>query len=178
MRAQRPSQHKANNRPKHILGSARASRRRPHAAIQGRRLPRHARPPPATITTTFWARLVPPAEDPTQHSKAVAFRVTPIIADIDGLKKAVKAENDDVTVPSRLLKVYAHDATGGWVEMPEDAPLSQMTRRRPTMWLWALRDKNISDDLSPLLVHPALINIFSVVFPCISPPAFFPLHRK
>ena len=81
-------------------------------------------PQPTTVTNTFWAQLMLPAEDPTQLSKAVAFRVTPVIADIDGLKKAVKAENDDITIPSRLLKVYAYDdATRAWVEVPEDAPL-------------------------------------------------------
>ena len=55
-----------------------------------------------------------PAEDPTQHSKAVAFRVTPDIPDIDGLKKAVKAKVPEklVGIASIDLKVYAFDATG------------------------------------------------------------------
>ena len=73
-----------------------------------------------------WAQLVLPAEDPTQQSKAVAFQVTPAIANIDGLKKAVKAEVPEklVGIASIDLKVYAHDdATGAWVEVPEDAPL-------------------------------------------------------
>ena len=73
-------------------------------------------PPPS-----FWVQLT--TSDPTQHSKAVAFRVTPAIPDIDGLKKAVKAEMQ-LTMPAPLLKVYAYDdATGAWVEVPEDAPL-------------------------------------------------------
>ena len=83
-------------------------------------------PPPATITTTFWAQLVPPAEDPTQRSKAVAFRVKPDIPDIDGLKKAVKAEMPNALkdVDAVMLKVYAHDAaTGGWVEVMKASTL-------------------------------------------------------
>ena len=75
-----------------------------------------------------WVKLLPHGEEPTQRSKAVAFRVTPIIADIDGLKKAVKAEWDASNPKEPLnvfkLKVYAHDAAAGaWVEVPEDAPL-------------------------------------------------------
>ena len=78
---------------------------------------------PATVTPTFWAQLMLPAEDPTQRSKAVAFRVTPAIPDIDGLKKAVKAEMQ-LTMPAPLLKVYAHDAaTGGWVEVMKASTL-------------------------------------------------------
>ena len=66
-------------------------------------------------TLQHWAQLMLPADDPTKPSKAVAFRVTPAIADIDGLKKAVKAEMQ-LTMPAPLLKVYAHD-TGAWVEV-------------------------------------------------------------
>ena len=85
---------------------------------------------PATVTPTFWAQLMLPAEDPTLPSKAVAFRVTPAIADIDGLKKAVKAElpNALKDVDAVMLKVYAHDATGAWVEVTEPwAPLTANT---------------------------------------------------
>ena len=92
-------------------------------------------PPPAPITTTFWAQLMLPAEDPTQCSKAVAFQVTPVIANIDGLKKAVKAEVPEklVGIASIDLKVYAHDAaTGGWVEATEPwAPLTANTGLTP-----------------------------------------------
>ena len=85
-------------------------------------------PPPATITTTFWAQLMLPADDPTQRSKAVAFQVTPAIANIDGLKKAVKAEWDASNPKEPLnvfkLKVYAHDAAaGGWVEVMKASTL-------------------------------------------------------
>ena len=85
-------------------------------------------PPPK-----YWAQLVNVTDNPTQPSKAVAFRVTPIIADIDGLKKAVKAEWDASNPKEPLnvfkLKVYAHDAaTGKWVEVTEPwAPLAANT---------------------------------------------------
>ena len=82
---------------------------------------------PATITTTFWAQLMLPAEDPTQHSKAVAFQVTPAIANIDGLKDAFKTKveaNTGERVNVFTMKVFAYDdATRAWVEVPEDAPL-------------------------------------------------------
>ena len=78
---------------------------------------------------------MPPAEDPTQHSKAVAFRVTPDIPDIDGLKDAVKAKVPEklVGIASIDLKVYAFDATtGGWVEATEPwAPLTANTGLTP-----------------------------------------------
>ena len=84
-----------------------------------------------TVPNTFWAQLMLPAEDPTLPSKAVAFRVTPAIPDIDGLKKAVKAEVPEklVGIASIDLKVYAHDATTGkWVEVTEPwAPLAANT---------------------------------------------------
>ena len=73
--------------------------------------------PPTPIPNTFWAQLLRSEEDPTQLSKAVAFRVKPDVPDIDGLKKAVKAEMM-LTIPAPYLKVYAHDAaTGGWAEV-------------------------------------------------------------
>ena len=87
--------------------------------------------PPTPLPNTFWAQLVPPAEDPTQRPKAVAFQVTPAIANIDGLKKAVKAEVPEklVGIASIDLKVYAHDAAaGGWVEVTKaSAPLTPNT---------------------------------------------------
>ena len=66
-----------------------------------------------------WVRIVP-KDDPTKASKATAFRVTPAIADMDGLKDAVKAKMSNTLkdVDAVMLKVYAHDAaTGGWVEV-------------------------------------------------------------
>ena len=79
-------------------------------------------PPPS-----FWVQLST-ASDPTQLSKAVAFQVTPSILNIDGLKKAVKAEAVELRdVSSFKLKVYAH-ATGAWVEVPKaSAPLTPNT---------------------------------------------------
>ena len=77
---------------------------------------------------TFWARLLCAEEEATKPSKAVAFQVTPVILNIDGLKKAVKAEMQ-LTMPAPLLKVYAHDAvTGGWVEVTKaSTPLAPNT---------------------------------------------------
>ena len=67
---------------------------------------------PATVTPAFWAQLMLPAEVPTKPSKAVAFQVTPGITNIDGLKKAVKAENPQLGgVPAWSFKVFAHDTT-------------------------------------------------------------------
>ena len=78
----------------------------------------------------FWVKIVP-ADDPTQHSKAVAFQVTPVIANIDGLKDAVKAKVPEklVGIASIDLKVYAHDAAAGaWVDVPKaSAPLTSNT---------------------------------------------------
>ena len=62
-----------------------------------------------------------PADDPTLPSKAVAFQVTPAIANMDGLKKAVRP--DLLPYQAAQLKVFAHAATGVWVEVPEDALL-------------------------------------------------------
>ena len=76
-------------------------------------------PPPS-----FWVQLT--TSDPTQQSKAVAFQVTPVIANIDGLKDAVKAKlpNALKDVDAVMLKVYAHDAaTGGWVEVMKASTL-------------------------------------------------------
>ena len=69
-------------------------------------------------SSTIWVQLT--TSDPTQLSKAVAFRVKP-----DGLKKAVKAEMQ-LTIPAPLLRVYAHDASAdAWVEVPKaSAPLT------------------------------------------------------
>ena len=84
-------------------------------------------------TLQHWAQLPSSAEDPTLPSKAVAFRVTPAIPDIDGLKKAVKAEWDASNPKEPLnffkLKVYAHDDdAGAWVEVTEPwAPLTANT---------------------------------------------------
>ena len=65
-----------------------------------------------------WVRIVP-KDDAMKASKATAFQVTPIIANMDGLKKAVM-ETAKLTIPHFMLKVYAHDAaTGGWVEVPK-----------------------------------------------------------
>ena len=94
----------------------------------------HAPPPTPTPrdahTNTFWVQLINVTDDPTQHSKAVAFQATPVIANIDGLKKAVQKERKDAgqTIDPLMLKVYAHDATGAWVEVTEPwAPLAANT---------------------------------------------------
>ena len=76
----------------------------------------------APQTPQHWAQLLRSDEDPTQHSKAVAFQVTPAIANIDGLKDAVKAKVPEklVGIASMDLKVYAHDATTGkWMDVPK-----------------------------------------------------------
>ena len=77
-----------------------------------------------------WVIIVP-KDDPTNASKAVAFQVTPAIANNDGLKKAVQKERKDAgqTLDSLMMKVYAHDdAAGGWVEVTEaSAPLTPNT---------------------------------------------------
>ena len=77
-----------------------------------------------------WVRIVP-KDDPTNASKAVAFQVTPAIANIDGLKKVVQKERKDAgqTLDPLMMKVYAHDAaTGGWVEVSKvSTPLAPNT---------------------------------------------------
>ena len=81
-----------------------------------------ATPVPTQPAPSFWAQLINISEDATLPSKAVAFRVTPAIPDMDGLKKAVKAEMPNALkdVDAVMLKVYAHDATTGkWVEVPK-----------------------------------------------------------
>ena len=72
----------------------------------------------------LWVQIVD-LKGATKASKATAFQVTPAIANIDGFKKAVKAENPSLKdIDAYTFKVYAHDAaTGGWVEVPEDALL-------------------------------------------------------
>ena len=89
---------------------------------------RHNHIEPTPLPNTFWAQVINGTDNPTQLSKTVAFQVTPVIPNIDGLKKAVKAEMQ-LTMPAPLLKVYAHDAaTGGWVEVTEPwAPLTANT---------------------------------------------------
>ena len=85
------------------------------------------------VLPVYWVQLINVTDNPTQRSKAVAFQVTPVIANIDGLKKAVKAEWDASNPKEPLivfkLKVYAHDAaTGKWVEVTEPwAPLAANT---------------------------------------------------
>ena len=78
----------------------------------------------------MWVRIVH-KDDPTKASKATAFQVTPVIPNIDGLKKAVKAEVPEklVGIASIDLKVYAHDAAAGaWVDVPKaSAPLTSNT---------------------------------------------------
>ena len=89
-----------------------------------------AAPVPTQSAPSFWVQLINVTDDPTQHSKAVAFQVTPAIANIDGLKDAVKAKNPQLgAVPAWAFKVYAHDdATGAWVEVTEPwAPLTANT---------------------------------------------------
>ena len=67
-----------------------------------------------TALPTFWVQLINVTDVPTKRSKAIAFQVTPNIANMDGLKKAVM-ETAKLTVPHFTLKVYAHDATGSVV---------------------------------------------------------------
>ncbi len=57
--------------------------------------------------------------DPTKPSTATAFRVTPAIPDIDGLKDAVKAKIPEklVGVASIDLKVYACIGEGAWAQV-------------------------------------------------------------
>ena len=91
-----------------------------------------ATPPPgpsvvAGSPAVFWVRLfqVPPT-DPTVPSTATAFKVTPLSADVDGLKDAVKLK-----VPEELagvsvlrLQVWGHDAgSNRWVHVDEDTVL-------------------------------------------------------
>ena len=91
---------------------------------------------PAPFTTNasfagsiFWARLVRPNGScfPSQR-KAVAFQVTPAIANIDGLKDAVKVKMM-LTTPAPHLRVFAHNpATCIWVELTQmSAPITPNT---------------------------------------------------
>ena len=67
-----------------------------------------------------------PPTDPTVPSPATAFKVTPLSADVDGLKDAVKFK-----VPEELagvsvlrLQVWGHDAgSNRWVPVDEDTAL-------------------------------------------------------
>ena len=80
----------------------------------------------SAVKPMVWVQLINVADNPTQRSKSVPFLVTPVIPNIDGLKKAVQKERKDAgqTIDPLTMKVYAHDdATGAWVEVPEDASL-------------------------------------------------------
>ena len=77
----------------------------------------------ATACPLVWVQLV---DDPTKPSTATAFMVSPTVGNIDGLKKAVKAEveaNTGDRVNALTMKVYARIAEGVWEEVAEDAPL-------------------------------------------------------
>ena len=73
---------------------------------------------PSFAGSIFWAQLVPPKGSRfSSQRKAVAFQVTPAIANIDGLKDAVKVKMM-LTTPAPHLRVFAHNpATCVWVEL-------------------------------------------------------------
>ena len=72
----------------------------------------------------FWARLlVTSSPDPAVKSTATAFKVVPLVADVDGLKDAV-AVKMRLVLAAPLLEVWAHDAASNrWVPVDEDSAL-------------------------------------------------------
>ena len=80
--------------------------------------------PAAKAPSAFWARLLDASSaDPAVQSTTIAFKVTPLAADVDGLKDAVAAKMR-LSVAAPLLKVWAHDAASNrWVHVDEDSAL-------------------------------------------------------
>ena len=77
-----------------------------------------------------WVQLVDSPESAMKPSNATAFKVSPTSNDIDGLKKAVKAEKANAlkAVDADTLKVYARIAEGVWAEVTKaSTPLTGKT---------------------------------------------------
>ena len=76
----------------------------------------------AKAPCAFWARLLDvSSEDPAVQSTATAFKVTPLVADVDALKDAVAAKMRMGAAAPRL-EVWAHDAASNrWVLVDEDS---------------------------------------------------------
>ena len=74
-------------------------------------------------SAAFWARLVVSSADPAVASTTVAFKVVPLVADVDSLKDAVAAKMR-LSVAAPFLEVWAHDAASNrWVAVDEDSAL-------------------------------------------------------
>ena len=67
----------------------------------------------------YWVLIVDSSESATKPSNITAFKVTPVVPDIDSLKKAVQAERKEAgeTVDPLKMKVYACIAEGVWAEV-------------------------------------------------------------
>ena len=77
----------------------------------------------AKAPSAFWAQLLDASADPTVQSTTTAFRVVPLVADVDGLKDAV-AVKMRLGVPAPVLEVWAYDAASNrWVSVDEDSAL-------------------------------------------------------
>ena len=84
----------------------------------------HSSMAPAEAPSAFWARLLEASSaDPTVQSTATAFKVVPLVADVDGLKDAV-AVKMRLVLAAPLLEVWVHDAASNrWVPVDEDSAL-------------------------------------------------------
>ena len=80
--------------------------------------------PAAKAPSAFWARLLEASSaDPAVQSTATAFKVVPLVADVDGLKDAV-AVKMRLVLAAPLLEVWVHDAASNrWVPVDEDSAL-------------------------------------------------------
>ena len=78
----------------------------------------------AKAPSAFWARLLDASSaDPAVQSTTIAFKVTPLAADVDGLKDAVAAKML-LSVAAPLLEVWAYNAVSQrWLPVDEDSAL-------------------------------------------------------